>query len=137
MLPSPADAHLRMQDVEYRGAKASSELQRLQKLVDDGGTPLLQVWRDADEWSSYTKLGDAVLHIDLAKRNQLLLIAPLCANTLGNAALGLCPNLLCSLLRAWQYDLEGGPRNHADANSGLASDRFACAVGRGFHNPFS
>eukprot|EP01052_Picozoa_sp_SAG31_P019981 SAG31_NODE_1482_length_8175_cov_4.484398_2_plen_55_part_00 len=51
-------------------------------------------------------MGDAVLHIELAKRNQLLVLAPLCANTLANIALGLCPNLLCSLVRAWHYDLD-------------------------------
>eukprot|EP01050_Picozoa_sp_SAG11_P035538 SAG11_NODE_13079_length_671_cov_1.097902_1_plen_57_part_00 len=45
--------------------------------------------------------------INLAQRSQLLLLAPLCGNTLGNMALGLCPNLACSLMRAWYYDLDG------------------------------
>ena len=69
--------------------------------------PALRIWRDADEWSKYTSVGDdPVLHIELAKRNTLLLIAPLCANSLAAAALGLCGNLLGSVLRAWYYDLE-------------------------------
>ena len=36
----------------------------------------------------------------------MLLIAPLCANTLAQAALGLCGNLLGSVLRAWYYALD-------------------------------
>ena len=69
--------------------------------------PALHIWRDADEWSNYNSVGsDPVLHIELAKRNRLLLIAPLCANTLAAAALGHCSNLLTSVLRAWYYDLD-------------------------------
>ena len=69
--------------------------------------PSLQLWRNSDEWTSYTSVGaDPVLHIELAKRNRLLLIAPLCANTLAAAALGTCSNLLGSVLRAWYYDLD-------------------------------
>jgi flavoprotein len=47
-----------------------------------------------------------VLHIELAKRNQLLLVAPLCANALASMALGLCGNLVESVARAWYYDLD-------------------------------
>ena len=69
--------------------------------------PTLRVHRDADEWSAYGDVGaDPVLHVELAKRNKLLLLAPLCANTLGMAALGLCGNLVGSVLRAWYYDME-------------------------------
>lgn len=72
-----------------------------------GAPPALRVWRDADEWSAYATVGaDPVLHVELAKRNQLLLVAPLCANTLAGAALGLCGSLLGSVLRAWYYDLD-------------------------------
>ena len=70
-------------------------------------TPTLRLFRDADEWRAFAVVGtDPVLHIELAKRNHLLLIAPLCANTLASAALGLCSNLLLSVLRAWYYDLD-------------------------------
>lgn len=69
--------------------------------------PSLRIFRDADEWRTFSIVGqDPVMHIELAKRNQLLLIAPLCANTLAAAALGLCGNLLGSVLRAWYYDLD-------------------------------
>ena len=39
-------------------------------------------------------------------RFQLLLMAPLCANTLASVALGMCNNLLTSVARAWYFDLE-------------------------------
>lgn len=75
--------------------------------MDADGTPRVCVWRDEDEWSDFTEVGSSsVLHVDLAKRNQLLLVAPLCAHTLASAAMGLCGNLLSSVVRAWYYDLE-------------------------------
>jgi phosphopantothenoylcysteine decarboxylase len=72
-----------------------------------GSGTTLRIHRDADEWSAYSSVGsDPVLHVELAKRNRLLLVAPACANTLASAALGLCGNLLGSVWRAWYYDLE-------------------------------
>ena len=48
-----------------------------------GEIPAMRMYRDSDEWAAYGAVGtDPVLHIELAKRNRLLLIAPLCANTL-------------------------------------------------------
>ena len=95
------------QGVTYRGEAPSAHLARLEAKVDAAGTPRLCVWRDEDEWSAYDDVGaSSVLHIDLAKRNQLLLIAPLCANTLASLALGLCGGLLTSVSRAWHYDME-------------------------------
>ncbi|KAK2103372.1 hypothetical protein P7K49_017228 [Saguinus oedipus] len=41
---------------------------------------------------------DPVLHIDLRRWADLLLVAPLDANTLGKVASGICDNLLCSHL---------------------------------------
>ena len=71
------------------------------------GAPRLALWRDKDEWKDYSSVGsDPVVHVDLAKRNQLLLLAPLCANTLASVALGQCGSLLTSVVRAWYYDLE-------------------------------
>ncbi|KAL1529359.1 hypothetical protein AB1Y20_000311 [Prymnesium parvum] len=67
----------------------------------------LQLWRDEDEWSSYNTVGrDEVLHVELAKRCQLLLIAPLCANTLAAMSAGSCANLLSCVVRAWHYNLD-------------------------------
>ena len=97
----------RSQNVTYNHSTPSQSLYSLCEAKDDSGTPRVEVWRDEDEWSDYVDVGtSSVLHVDLAKRNQLLLIAPLCANTLATVALGLCGNLLGSVVRAWHYDMD-------------------------------
>ena len=40
-------------------------------------------YTDEDEWSSWKKLGDNVLHIELRRWADIMVIAPLSANTLG------------------------------------------------------
>src|SRR5205085_10272897 len=57
---------------------------------------------DADEWTpgGYTR-GDTVLHIELRRWADVLLVAPLDANTLAKFALGLCDNCLTCVYRAW------------------------------------
>ena len=107
---------------QYRGEQPWAQLQALvashpepsppedaasRKRTRATGKRVLRIYRDQDEWSGYSAVGrDAVLHIELAKRNQVLLIAPLCANLLAQTAVGLCGNLLSSVVRAWYYDLE-------------------------------
>mmetsp|Transcript_38060 Transcript_38060/g.74843 ORF Transcript_38060/g.74843 Transcript_38060/m.74843 type:complete len:227 (+) Transcript_38060:30-710(+) len=59
------------------------------------------VFTDAYEWDSFNKLGDAVQHIELRKWADVLLIAPLSANTLAKLSNGLCDNLLTCVARAW------------------------------------
>ena len=108
VLTEPAHALLQ---ASYRGAQPWAALEALAaEHAPDGARPsrpTLRLWRDRDEWDAYRTVGeDAVLHVELAKRNQLLLIAPLCAHTLASAAMGLCGNLLSSVVRAWYYDLE-------------------------------
>lgn len=63
-----------------------------------------RLFRDADEWpaAGYQR-GDAVLHIAFREWADLLVIAPLDANTLAKLALGLCDNFLSCLLRAWDF----------------------------------
>ena len=51
-------------------------------------------------------MSDEVVHIQLAKRNQVLVIAPLCANTLATIATGGANTLLSEIARAWYYDLD-------------------------------
>lgn len=59
------------------------------------------IHRDADEWSSWSGRGDPVLHIELGKWADLMVIAPLDANSLAKMASGLCDNLLLCTARAW------------------------------------
>lgn len=65
------------------------------------------IFRDKDEWSSknrrYVK-NSSVLHIELREWADLLLIAPLSANTLAKLANGLADNLLTCVARAWEVD---------------------------------
>lgn len=66
----------------------------------DGG-PL---FCDADEWPNtrWTR-NDPVLHIDFRNWADVLVLAPLDANTLGKIAFGLCDNFLTCVVRAWDF----------------------------------
>ncbi|AGA29025.1 flavoprotein [Singulisphaera acidiphila] len=72
---------------------------------DPLGGPL---FRDADEWTG-TGAGmryqrdDPVLHIAFRQWADLLIVAPLDANTLAKFALGLSDNFLTCLFRAWDF----------------------------------
>lgn len=63
----------------------------------------VKLYTDEDEWSSWSKIGDDVLHIELRKWADAMVIAPLSANTLAKVAGGLCDNLLTCIVRAWDY----------------------------------
>lgn len=60
------------------------------------------IFTDTDEWMSWTKRTDPVLHIELSKWADIFLIAPLDANTLAKMCNGICDNLLTCVVRAWQ-----------------------------------
>ncbi|XP_068595631.1 phosphopantothenoylcysteine decarboxylase [Brachionichthys hirsutus] len=60
-----------------------------------------KIYSDKDEWELWTTRGDPVLHIELRRWADLLVIAPLDANTLGKIASGICDNLLTCVVRAW------------------------------------
>ncbi|KAJ2949312.1 hypothetical protein O0L34_g6265 [Tuta absoluta] len=59
------------------------------------------VYDDATEWQAWKNRGDPVVHIELGKWADLMVIAPLDANTLGKMATGICDNLLTCTTRAW------------------------------------
>jgi len=61
----------------------------------------VKFYSDRDEWQSWRSIGDTILHIELRNWADVLLIAPLSANTLAKLANGLCDNLLTSVVRAW------------------------------------
>ena len=62
----------------------------------------VRVWRDSDEWADdrYER-HQPIVHIELRKWADQLVIAPLSANTLAKIAHGMCDNLLTSIVRAW------------------------------------
>jgi len=80
-------------------AEAAAAFQQLQ---DQG---CVQVLRDVDEWEGYQDVSlDTVVHIELRKWADLVVIAPCSSNTLAKLSLGLCDNLATCLLRAWDPD---------------------------------
>lgn len=60
----------------------------------------VNVWTDDDEWAPNYRIGDPILHIELRRWADVVLIAPCSANTLAKIANGICDNLVTSLLRA-------------------------------------
>lgn len=76
------------------------------------------VYQDKDEWGPEPwRRGKGVLHIELRKWADLLVIAPLSANTLAKICHGICDNLLTSVVRAW--DTDGSVDIDADGSSGM------------------
>ena len=59
------------------------------------------IYLDADEWRKPWVRGDGILHIELRRWADLMVIAPLSANSLAKLALGLSDNLITSVVRAW------------------------------------
>ncbi|XP_026543054.1 phosphopantothenoylcysteine decarboxylase [Notechis scutatus] len=59
------------------------------------------IYDDSDEWELWKKRTDPVLHIELRRWADLMLVAPLDANTLAKIANGICDNLLTCIIRAW------------------------------------
>ncbi|KAL8613421.1 hypothetical protein ACOMHN_057141 [Nucella lapillus] len=66
----------------------------------DTGKVNCQIYRDEDEWE-WRSIGDPVLHIELKQWADVMVIAPLDANTLAKIANGICDNLLTCTVRAW------------------------------------
>lgn len=60
----------------------------------------VSVWTDEQEWNPDYRIGDPILHIELRRWADVVLIAPCSANTLAKIANGICDNLATSLLRA-------------------------------------
>jgi phosphopantothenoylcysteine decarboxylase len=62
------------------------------------------LFRDEDEWpgARYHR-GDPVLHIEFRHWADLLIVAPLDANTLAKLALGISDNFLSCIFRAWDF----------------------------------
>ncbi|KAG9489509.1 phosphopantothenoylcysteine decarboxylase [Eleutherodactylus coqui] len=61
------------------------------------------IYSDDDEWKMWNRRSDPVLHIELRRWADLLILAPLDANTLGKISSGICDNLVTCIVRAWDF----------------------------------
>ncbi|KAK0654683.1 Protein SIS2 [Lasiodiplodia hormozganensis] len=77
------------------------------------------VYLDEDEWREPWVRGNSILHIELRRWADLLVVAPLSANTMAKMVGGICDNLLLSTIRAW------------DTNGALDPVRLPAADGAG------
>jgi phosphopantothenoylcysteine decarboxylase len=59
------------------------------------------IFYDEDEWAHPWQRGNPILHIELRRWADVLVIAPLSANTLAKVTSGWSDNLLTSVVRAW------------------------------------
>ncbi|KAH7356528.1 flavoprotein [Rhexocercosporidium sp. MPI-PUGE-AT-0058] len=59
------------------------------------------VFLDEEEWVHPWKRGNSILHIELRRWADVLVVAPLSANTLAKVTGGFSDNLLTSVVRAW------------------------------------
>lgn len=67
----------------------------------------IPIFRDADEWPPLKgryQVGEPILHIEMRRWADCLVVAPLDANTLAKISHGLCDNLLTSMIRAWDWE---------------------------------
>jgi phosphopantothenoylcysteine decarboxylase len=58
---------------------------------------------DEGEWSSWQKLGDPVLHIELRRWADVFVVAPLSADALAKMSQGISDSLLLCVARAWDF----------------------------------
>lgn len=59
------------------------------------------IYTDRDEWATPWTRGASILHIELRKWADIMVIAPLSANSLAKMANGFSDGLLMSVIRAW------------------------------------
>ncbi|PWN49417.1 hypothetical protein IE53DRAFT_397744, partial [Violaceomyces palustris] len=82
----------RKKEIEEEGGGVGEEEEQV--------LPRVHVWTDRDEWSEWNKVGDPILHIELRRWADVVLVAPCSANTLAKIHAGICDSLLTCFLRA-------------------------------------
>lgn len=80
-------------------AGQSAEQPHLQSLLSIPGVDGIHL--DEDEWREPWKRGNAILHIELRRWADMLVVAPLSANTMAKVVNGFADGILTSVVRAW------------------------------------
>ncbi|KND86611.1 putative thymidylate synthase [Tolypocladium ophioglossoides CBS 100239] len=62
------------------------------------------IYTDAAEWTRPWTRGAPILHIEMRRWADLMIVAPLSANTMAKMVAGICDTLLLSIVRAWDTD---------------------------------
>ena len=115
-LPDITNSLSTLPDISIRIVVTKSASQFLQGQSDEQPTlhSLLElsnvdgIYCVDDEWNIPWTRGAPILHIELRRWADMLVIAPLSANTLSDIACGRCNSLLTSVVRAWQVEVEPG-----------------------------
>ncbi len=70
------------------------------------------IYRDEDEWDKPWVRGGGILHIELRRWADILVIAPLSANSMAKMTAGIADSLLLSVVRAWDTtgEIEGSTK---------------------------
>ncbi|KAI1438399.1 flavoprotein [Xylaria sp. CBS 124048] len=86
---------------------------------------------DEDEWKTPWARGGGILHIELRRWADILVIAPLSANTLAKIANGFADSLLTSVVRAWdawgELDTPRAPTSQNNATATTTATATATA----------
>nr|OQO19381.1 hypothetical protein B0A51_10589 [Rachicladosporium sp. CCFEE 5018] len=61
------------------------------------------IYFDEDEWRKAWVRGDSILHIELRRWADLMIIAPLSANSLAKISQGFSDSIITSVVRAWDH----------------------------------
>lgn len=98
---------------------------RLARTQCDPAACAEHVYDDETEWTAWQKVGDQVLHIALREWADVLVIAPLSANTMAKLAHGLADSLLAAIARVSLSSMLAVPRG----------DMIACMQAWDFDKP--
>lgn len=83
----------------FTDSKIGKEIEDYNKFSKENNC---EIYFDENEWLDWRN--NEVLHIELRKWADFLLIAPLSSNTLAKIANGICDNLLTCVVKAWEFN---------------------------------
>jgi phosphopantothenoylcysteine decarboxylase len=72
--------------------------------IDSRNLAKIERYQDTDELGQWRERGDPILHIELARWAEAIIIAPLTAHTLAKIVCGMADNLLTEVVRSWSIE---------------------------------